>query len=140
MEEPGSYRAARGVARGLGRRCPFCGSGGLFRNWLETKPACPGCGIRLDRGESDFFLGGFTINFIVVELLLAAFLVAAVLVTWPDVPWDWLLWIGAPLMVLAPIVFFPFSRTLWLAVDLAMRPPRPGDFEGAERPEGRGVS
>lgn len=135
------YRAARGIRRGIRRRCPACGERDLFRGWLEPRPSCPRCGLRLERGESDFFLGGFTINFIVVELVLAAFLAAAVILTWPAVPWDWLLWIGAPLMVLAPIAFFPFSRTIWLALDLAMRPPRPEDFEGAERsPRGGGVS
>jgi hypothetical protein len=30
-------------------------------------------------------------------------------------------------MVLLPILFFPFSRLLWLAVDLAFRPTEPGD-------------
>lgn len=136
-----SYRAGRGLARGIRRRCPLCGGGDLFRSWLEPRPACPRCGLRLDRGESDFFLGGFTLNFIAAELLLAVSLAVAVVVTWPDVPWDWLLWGGAPLMVLTPILFFPFSRTLWLALDLAMRPPRPEDFQGAERPyRGGGVS
>ena len=94
----------------------------------------------MDRGESDFFLGGFTLNFIVAELVLAVFLALMVALTWPAVPWDALLWTGAPLMVLAPIVFFPFSRTIWLALDLAMRPPRPHDFEGAEPPPGSGIS
>ena len=132
------YRLARGLGRGARRRCPACGSGGLFRRWLEPRPRCPGCGLRLDRGERDFFLGGFTLNFIVVELVLAAFLAVAVLLTWPEVPWEWLLRIGAPLVILAPILFFPFSRTLWLAFDLAMRPPRAEDYGEEGGP--RGVS
>ena len=140
MKEP-AYRPGRGLARGIRRRCPLCGEGALFRSWLEARAACPRCGLRLDRGETDFFLGGFTLNFIVAELLLVAFLTAAVALTWPEVPWDWLLWGGAPLMVLAPILFFPFSRTIWLALDLAMRPPRPEDFDGAGPPSrGGGVS
>lgn len=135
------YRPATALARGVLRRCPLCGERDIFRSWLEARPACPRCGLRLDRGESDFFLGGFTLNFIVAELLLVGFLTAAVLLTWPEVPWDWLLWGGAPLMVLAPILFFPFSRTIWLALDLAMRAPRPEDFEGTEPPSrGGGVS
>ena len=134
----GGYVPRKGLGRGLRRRCPLCGERDVFTGWLEMRSACPSCGLRLDRGESDFFLGGYTINFIVAELLLAGFLVAAVLLSWPDVPWDWLLWIGAPLMVLAPIAFFPFSRTIWLALDLSMRPPRDSDFEGGE--PGAGVS
>ena len=133
-----SYGAGKGLGRGVRRRCPYCGGGGLFEGWLEPRTACPTCGLLMDRGESDFFLGGFTINFIVVELLLGLFLAGAVVATWPEVPWNWLLWIGAPLMVLTPVAFFPFSRTIWLALDLAMRPPRPSDFEGGERPGGGG--
>lgn len=124
------YRIGPGLLRGLVRRCPLCGSRDVFRSWLQTREACPGCGIRMDRGEDDFFLGGFTVNFIAVELFLVAFLVAMVVITWPAVPWNLLVWIGAPLLVIAPVVFYPFSRTIWLALDLGMRPPRPEDFAG----------
>ena len=135
------YEPLKGLGRGVRRRCPVCGERGVFRTWLEARRACPSCGLLLDRGESDFFLGGFTINFIVVELTVVAFLLAATVLTWPDVPWDLLLWVGAPLIALAPIAFFPFSRTIWLALDLAMRPPRPSDFEGGDPPlYGGGVS
>ena len=134
------YDPGRGLVRGILRQCPLCGEKDVFTSWLETRPACPRCGLRLDRGESDFFVGGFTVNFLVAELLLAGVLAAAVVLSWPDVPWDWLLWGGAPLMVLAPILFFPFSRTIWLALDLAMRPPRPEDFEGTAPPRGGAVS
>ena len=120
------------VLRMLGRavrlRCPLCGSSGLFAGWIEPKEACPRCQLKLDRGEGDFFLGGFTLNFIGAELALAGFLLAAVLLTWPDVPWDALLWVGAPLLVLTPVLLYPVSRLLWLAVDLGMRPPGPLDF------------
>ena len=132
--ERDGYRAWRGLRRGLLRRCPACGEKDVFSGWLETRAACPRCALLMNRGESDFFLGAFTINFVAAELLLAGFLLAAVLTTWPAVPWDWLLWIGVPMMVLAPILFYPFSRTIWLALDLAMRPPRPSDFEDGEPP------
>jgi hypothetical protein len=36
------------------------------------------------------------------------------------------------LAVLIPIVVYPFTYTIWQAVDLAMRPPEPGD--GAPQP------
>jgi uncharacterized protein (DUF983 family) len=120
--------AARMIARGLARRCPLCASGGLFRRWVEPRSSCPRCQLKLDRGESDFFLGAYTLNFIVAELVLVGFLLLGVVLTWPDVPWQALLWIGAPLVVLMPVLFYPVSRTLWLAIDLAMRPPTPNDF------------
>jgi hypothetical protein len=38
---------------------------------------------------------------------------------WPDsAP---ALWTGGIMVVLSPILFFPFSRTIWLAIDLTLR-------------------
>jgi hypothetical protein len=67
------------------------------------------------------------LNLIAAELVFAAALVAVLLVTWPAPPWDAMLYAGIPLMALMPIVFFPFSRTLWIACDLAIRPSEPHD-------------
>lgn len=39
-----------------------------------------------------------------------------------------LLYGGAVLMVIAPFLFYPFSKTLFLAFDLIFRPPSPEDF------------
>jgi uncharacterized protein (DUF983 family) len=127
----------RMLARAVRRRCPLCGGGGLFRRWVEPRPACPRCQLKLDRGESDFFLGAYTINFIAAELLLAGFLLLTVWLSWPAVPWELLLWVGAPLMVAGPILFYPVSRMLWLAFDLAMRPPGPADFPEPDYEDGR---
>lgn len=111
------------VARGAVRRCPNCGSRGLFRGYTTLRRACPRCGLLLDRGEDDYFLGAFTVNFVTAELGLGLFLLTLILVTWPDVRWDVILYGGISLMVLLPILFFPHSRTLWLAIDLAFRTP-----------------
>jgi hypothetical protein len=43
--------------------------------------------------------------------------------TWPSPPWRLLQYGGVPLMIVAPFVFYPFSKTLFLAFDLAFRPP-----------------
>lgn len=123
-----SERVMRQLGRGLLGRCPNCGGRDLFRGWVTLRPACPSCGLLLDRGERDFFLGGYTLNFIAVELVLVLFLVVTVVLLWPDVPWTALGWGAATLMILAPIAFFPISRTLWLAIDLALRPAAPADF------------
>ena len=40
-----------------------------------------------------------------------------------------LLYGGAVLMVIAPFLFYPFSKTLFLAFDLIFRPPSPEDFK-----------
>jgi uncharacterized protein (DUF983 family) len=110
------------LARAARLRCPVCGGGGLLQNWLKLKPRCPTCGLRLDRGEHDFFLGSMMFNIAIAEGTLALVVVAVIIAAWPHIPWL-LLEIGGPaMMVVAPFLFYPFSQTLWLAVDLAIRP------------------
>jgi hypothetical protein len=77
------------------------------------------------------------LNLIAAELVFAAALVAVLLMTWPEPPWDAMLYVGIPLMVLVPIVFFPFSRTIWIACDLVVRPSEPHDtVPPGDTPEG----
>lgn len=111
------------LGRAVRRRCPYCGGANIFRSYLQQKDSCPGCGLRLDRGESDFFIGAYTVNLIVAEVLVVGVAVAAALVRWPDVPWTGLMYGLAVLMVIVPIGLYPLSRQLWLAVDLIFRPP-----------------
>jgi uncharacterized protein (DUF983 family) len=122
-------RAGRIIGRAAARRCPNCGGADLFAGYLTQRPACPACGLRLDRGERDFFIGAYTINLIVAELLVFFAGIAVLLGTWPDVPWTRLMWGLAALMVAAPVVLYPFSRQLWLAFDLIFRPAEAADFE-----------
>ena len=124
-------RAAKLYARGARLRCPHCGGGGLLKTWFELRPNCPTCGLRLDRGEEDFFLGAMMMNLVVAELLLALALTALVIVMWPQVPWTFLQWGGIALMILAPIALYPFSKTLWLAADIQMRPVTPEEIDWA---------
>lgn len=121
-------RIARLLVLGLLLRCPNCGARGVTRRWLGLKPECPGCGLRLDRGEDDHWLGAYLFNLIWVLLLVGVGLLAAVALTWPDPPWDAILWVGIPIVALFPIATYPFSKLAWLGFDLVFRPVRPGDF------------
>ncbi len=47
--------------------------------------------------------------------------------THPNEPWTQIEIVGLILAVLLPFMFFPFSRTLWLASDLSFRPTEPGE-------------
>jgi len=62
-------------------------------------------------------------NIIASELLFAAIFLTVLVATWPSPPWAWLQYGGMALMVLAPFVFYPFTKTLFLALDLVFRPP-----------------
>ena|SRR5919199_1741913 len=125
-------RALLMVIRALELRCPNCGSRGLLRSWLRVEPVCPGCGLRVER-ESGHFLGSMAINLVVTEVLWAAAFAWALVATWPRPPVDLLTWGSIGLMVLFPLVFFPFSKTLWLALDLLFRPLQSRDAEQEPR-------
>lgn len=141
MPEPVSGRIAdsqpalgRMLLRGIARRCPRCGSGRIFASWFRLGERCPRCRLRLER-ENDFFLGGYVINLAVTEGLLALALFVYVLRITAD-PGTFLVPVlvaGGIISVVLPILFFPFSRTIWMAIDLAMRPV-PQDEGGEDAP------
>jgi hypothetical protein len=76
-----------------------------------------------DRGEPDYFLGAYLFNLIVAELLVALLMIVMVVVMWPTPPWRVLMYGAGALAVVAPVVAYPFTTTLWLAVDMIFRPP-----------------
>jgi uncharacterized protein (DUF983 family) len=110
-------------------RCPNCGGGPLFSRWLRMREHCPVCGIRLARGEEGYQVGAYMFNMIAAELIFAAIFLAILVYTWPNPPWSPLLYGGIALMVVLPALFYPFSKTLFLAFDLVFRPPTAVDFE-----------
>lgn len=119
--------------RALRLKCPHCGGGGLFTGFFRVKQRCPTCGILLERGEGDYFIGAYTLNLIAVEILLAAVFTIVVVMTWPDPPWTALQYGGVILSILGAVVCYPFAKTTWLAVDMAFRPPVRSDFIAREK-------
>lgn len=122
FEELSPTRVAKLLWRGIRLRCPHCNEGRLKESWMKLKPKCPECGLRTDRGEEDFFLGGMMWNIVFSEgmLLVASLLIGAL--TWPDVPWTLMQWVGLALMAIVPFIFYPFSLGFWLANDIWIRP------------------
>ena len=120
--------ASRLLGRALLLRCPNCGGGHLFSGFFNMKERCPTCGILLERGESDYFIGAYTLNLIAVEILLAGAFLVVVLLTLPNPPWNALQYGGVILSILGAVFCYPFAKTTWLAVDLIFRPPHREDF------------
>ena len=116
------------IRRALRLHCPNCGQGRLLVSWWKVRKTCELCGLRFDRGENDYFIGAYTINLIVAELIVVAAILVGMALSWPNVPWTLLMYALVPLAVLAPVLTFPFSRALWLAIDLRLRPPEQQDF------------
>jgi uncharacterized protein (DUF983 family) len=121
--------------RAMRLKCPSCGGGPVFVSWLRMCPSCPSCGLRFDREpEGGYWVGSYSINLFATEVVFAGAFVTSLMVTWPTPPWDLIIWGDVALMVLFPIFFFPWSKTLFIAVDLTFRPDEPGDFEQPREP------
>ena len=108
--------------RALRRRCPNCGGSGLFATWLTFNHRCPTCGLALERGEDGYQVGSYMFNIIASELVFASIFITVLVATWPTPPWDLLLWGGVALMLVAPFLLYPFTKTVFLAFDLVFRP------------------
>jgi len=122
------------LGRGIARHCPRCAARPVFVSWFRMVERCPGCGLQFER-ENDFFLGAYMVNLGVTEglLLVGLFVYIFAAVDNPDLPVAPVVVIAIVLAVAGPLVFFPFSRTIWSAIDLAMRPQ---PLEGAPDDEG----
>lgn len=114
----------REFSRALLVRCPNCGGTRVLRTWFRLQHRCAKCGIRLDRGEADdYFLGGMFFNIVLAEVIFALVLLVVVIAMWPRVPWAGIEYTLIVAMIAAPIVLYPVSRLMWLALDLLLRPP-----------------
>ena len=121
------------VMRGLLGRCPRCGGNKLFKSFFKLKERCPRCGYKIER-EEGFWLGGYVMNVVFGEGLLALYLIgfAGVVINHPDMRIrSWL--IGAiALALLPPLILFPLSRTTWMAMDLLIHPLEPWEVADAD--------
>ena len=89
---------------------------------------CPRCGFTFER-EAGHWAGALGMNTVISFGALLVTVVAGVVATAPDINVVPLVVASCAVAVLAPLVVFPFSRTIWSAIDLAMRPLEPGEVE-----------
>lgn len=136
---PGNEPAAvSALWRGVTRRCPRCGSGGLFAGWFTIRDRCPRCRLRLQREEGGF-LGAMTINYVVTAGIWLVALVVWLVVDLPDVHVAALTIASLAIAALVPLLFFPFAKTIWTAVDyLVYRSSPEYARDAGERAEGNG--
>ena len=98
---------------------------------------CPRCGLAFERSDG-FWLGAMAVNLGATEAVFGVFVVAGMLLTWPDVPWIPLTAAGVLLNAAVPFVFYPFSKTIFLAFDLVLHQAEDvnaHELDAAVRPE-----
>lgn len=121
------------MGRGLVKRCPNCGSGHLFHGYFHLAERCPGCGLRFHRQEGQWS-GDIGANTIVTFALLWAVLVLGSLLTWNDPNLPLLAVLAVIVVVAFPPFFVPHAKTLWIAVDILMRPVEPDELRDPDGP------
>lgn len=119
------------LARGLVRRCPRCGGGNLFPRYWTLREACPTCGMKYER-DPGYWLGAMIINTAVTIASFLIVFVGATIATWPDPPWTALLIGTMVLNLVVPVIVYPFSKTVFVALDLGVRPLSEEELAAAE--------
>jgi uncharacterized protein (DUF983 family) len=107
---------ARVMLRGIARRCPRCGQGKLFSRWFTMARVCPRCGLLFEREEGGF-LGAIVINYTVALVAWGVLLVLWLAIDLPDLHVVALTIASIALVVGALLLFYPFSKTIWAAVE-----------------------
>ncbi len=82
--------------------------------------------MRFEREEGTF-VGGMFVNIALTEIALALFIVLGFALTLPDPPVGNLVLGSVFLAVVIPAMGYPFSKTIWVAVHLAMQPLEPAE-------------
>ena len=108
--------STRALLRGLGKRCPRCGQTKLFSRWFTMSKVCPRCGLQFER-EQGGFLGAIALNYLAAMFAWVLMLTLWLLIDLPDIHLAALTAASVALVVAVLLFFFPFSKTLWAAVE-----------------------
>ena len=105
-------------------RCPSCGSGGIFYQFIKVKNHCPKCNIDLAQFETADGPAFFAITFVSIFIGFAAGLVEIIYA--PALWVHLVLWL--PLVFIGSAIFIRITKTLMIAhqIDLKTRKPHSG--------------
>ena len=112
-----SCTLGQALARGFTRSCPRCGQGKIFASFFRLRTNCPRCGFRFER-EEGYWTGAMIVNIAVCELWFAILFVTAIVATLPDIAWLPLLGVALVTNGILPVAFYPWSKTIWMALDV----------------------
>ena len=72
IDETDKVRPARTMLGGIvGKRCPRCREGQVFRSTWVMHEDCPTCGLDFDRGEPGYFTGAMYVSYALAIPLIA---------------------------------------------------------------------
>ena len=102
--------------------CPRCGARTLFRGTFAMHEACTVCHLVFER-EPGYFIGAIYINYAATTLIsIAGFLLLDAYTT-ISITAQVLLW--SAFGIGFPLLFYRYSKSLWLAVDHLLSPEGP---------------
>ncbi|MGH2698208.1 MAG: DUF983 domain-containing protein [Actinomycetota bacterium] len=136
LSDPPTHDPKKTLARGLKRSCPICGNRKIFSSYFKLKDACSRCGYRFSR-EEGYWVGAVIMNTAVTEGLFLVLFIVAIIAMAPDIDWVLLVVIGVATNLIFPVLFYPFSKTIWMAFDLVFMK-RANGCEGGWRGLGPG--
>lgn len=119
---------ARLLWRGLVVRCPACGHRHTHQSFARMRDRCQECSLRFERIEGHS-MGYIGLNTIVTFTVTFLVILVGAIVTLPDIPTGALTLAAALSAGLLPVIFLRSAHTLWTAIDLIMRPLRPGELD-----------
>jgi hypothetical protein len=76
---------------------------------------CPGCNLAFEP-EEGAFLGSMTLNYAMTSGVFVLVLIVGVAMTAPDIPVAQLTAVSVVAIVVAPVLFYPFTKTAWAAI------------------------
>lgn len=114
MNDTFARRAARALRAVARRRCPACAAGRAFVSWWRMGEACAVCGRTFQRHPGST-TGAMQLGSMAVVLFAIGFWLVVHLLT--DLPLDVSLIATAAAGAIFGLVFFPYAKLLWEAVD-----------------------
>ena len=102
------------VWRGARLRCPACGNGRMFLNWLTMRDPCEHCGRKFARAPG-YLLGSIYFNYGATAMLVVIIYFGMYFSKW--LTGKPLLYSLAAFALLFPLWFFRYARGLWIAFD-----------------------
>ena len=118
VDDPRESRSvATAIVRGARHRCPNCGTGSLYRAYLKTVEACPGCGEAMHHHRADDAPPYVTI-FVVGHLVVASVLAVDMVHEWPM----WLIVaVWFPITIALCLAFLPVAKGALVGLQWALR-------------------